>query len=409
MTIRSLSINIVTVEHDYDFSPIHERMRFYTDTGILSCCSTLIMSGTDILDYATFGYMDLDTKKPLIGDAIYRMYSNTKIVTSVALMQLVEQGRIGLDDALSKFIPAFAEPVVLHADAQSASDVSPAQNPILVRHVLSHSAGFSYGFIEPDSIIDRTYFEGGLDVLGEMNFDLEEFCARLAKMPLVYEPGTAWRYSVATDVCARLIEIVSGQKFDAYLKQHVFDPLGMQDTDFWVPPDKAHRFITMYAPKDMFDEMKPGLNKADDPLTGDYNTQSQFLSGGGGLVSTMSDYSTFIRMIVNGGEWQGQRILQNATLEAMRVNQLPPGVGVSFPMWDMPGTVFGLGFALKATLGEGEPAGAQDEYHWGGMAGTHSWMAPRVGLTGMCATQRMPGFWHPFSHEFKAAAYEIVS
>jgi CubicO group peptidase (beta-lactamase class C family) len=383
-------------------------MQAYIDKDLLACASTIVMRGTDILDYTTYGVMDQETRTPLAKDAIYRMYSNTKIVTSVALMMLFEDGKFRLEDELAKFIPAFANPRVLKAGATTADDVEAATNPILIKHILSHSAGFSYGFIEPNSVIDRAYGSGGLNVLGDFSIDLEEFCHRVSLLPLAYQPGTSWRYSVATDVCARLVEVLSGQRFDEFLSQRLFAPLGMVDTDFWVPPEKAHRFITMYAPNDLFDPMKPGMTKADDPYAGQYNRQRTLLMGGGGLVATMSDYLTFIRMIVNQGEWQGTRILKPETLALMRTNQLAEGVGVAFPMWKMPGTVFGLGFALKNTLQASDPAGAQDEYHWGGMAGTHSWMAPTAGITGMCSTQRMPGFWHPFSHEFKTLAYQIA-
>jgi CubicO group peptidase (beta-lactamase class C family) len=397
-----------TVAHDVDFSPLHARMQSYVDDNILSCVSTIVMRGTDILDYATFGYMDIESQTPLTEDAIYRMYSNTKIVTSIALMILFEEGRFALDDELAKYMPEFADPRVLKSDATAADQVSAANSPILIKHILSHSAGFSYGFIEPESVIDQAYANGGLNVLGDFSIDLEEFCHRVSKLPLAYEPGTSWRYSVATDVCARLVEVLSGMKFDAFLQSRIFKPLGMVDTDFWVPPEKAERFITMYAPVDLLDPMKPGMVKADDPINGQYNSQRNLLSGGGGLVSTMPDYMTLLRMIVNGGTWAGVQILKPDTLALMRTNQLAPGIGVSFPMWDMPGTVFGLGFALKQKLFDGDPTGSQDEYHWGGMAGTHSWMAPNAGITGMCSTQRMPGFWHPFSHEFHALAYELT-
>jgi CubicO group peptidase (beta-lactamase class C family) len=383
-------------------------MQSYVDQDILSCVSTIVMRGTDVLDYQTHGVMDKESSAPLKQDAIYRMYSNTKIVTSVALMMLFEEGKFALDDELSKHMPGFGDQRVLKADAETAEDVDAATSPILIKHILSHSAGLSYGFIEPESVIDQAYGAGGLNVLGDFSIDLEEFCHRVGQLPLAYQPGTSWRYSVATDVCARLVEVLSGQKFDAFLKSRIFAPLGMVDTDFWVPAEKADRFITMYAPTDLLDPMKPGMVKADDAVSGQYNSQRVLQSGGGGLVSTMADYMALIRMIVNGGEWQGARLLQPETLQLMRTNQLAPGVGVSFPMWDMPGTVFGLGFALKQTLTEGDPDGAQDEYHWGGMAGTHSWMAPTAGITGMCSTQRMPGFWHPFSHEFKAMAYKIA-
>ena len=401
-----------SVEHDLEFQDIHKTMQGYVDQEILSCVSTVIMRGTQVLDYATFGYMDVESKTPLLTDAIYRMYSNTKIVTSVALMSLFEEGKFALDDPLSKYLPGFADPVVLNADADSVADVQAAKGPILIKHILSHSAGLSYGFIEPESVIDQAYINGGLNVLGDANLDLEEFCHLVAKLPLAYQPGTNWRYSVATDVCAHLIEVLSGQKFDDFLQQRIFAPLGMVDTGFWVPPEKAHRFITMYAPVDLLDPMKPGYVKADDPVTGQYNKKRKLLSGGGGLVSTISDYMTLIRMIVNQGEIDGVRILQPETITLMRTNQLPAGVGVQFPMWSMPGTVFGLGFALQQSLVEGRHPSAQDEYHWGGMAGTHTWMAPHAadgqGLMGMCSTQRMPGFWHPFSHEFKKLTYQAA-
>ncbi len=387
---------------------MHERMQFYVDEGILSCVNTLVMRGTDVVDFERFGYMDIESKRPLAEDAIYRMYSNTKLVTSVAAMQLFEEGRFGLDDPVAEHIPAFADMQVLKADAKTVDDVTPASEPMRVRHILSHSAGLSYGFIEPMSVVDQAYAAAGINALTDFSMTLEGLCEKLGTVPLAYEPGSQWRYSFGTDVVARLVEVLSGARFDDYLKAKIFEPLAMVDTDFWVPPEKRNRFVTMYAPEDLFDPMKPGMTKADDPNDGAYTQERAMLSGGGGLVSTVQDYLAFIRMIVAGGSWQGATILKPETLSLMRTNQLAPGVGVSFPMWDMPGTVFGLGFALKETLGEGEPAGMQDEYHWGGMAGTHSWMAPEAGITGMCMTQRMPGFWHPFSHEFKAMAYAVA-
>jgi CubicO group peptidase (beta-lactamase class C family) len=401
--------DLTPVEHELDFSPLHRAMTKYIDDEILSCMTTLVLRGTDVLDFKTYGYMDLETRQPLRTDGIFRMYSNTKLVTSVALMMLYEQGRFGLNDELAKYMPEWGDMQVLKLGAKNAADVEAPTEAIRIRHLLSHSAGLSYGFIEPESVIDQAYLSGGLNVLSNSSLTLEEFCAKAAALPLAYQSGSSWRYSIATDVCARLVEVLSGQTFDTFLAAHIFQPLGMVDTDFWVPPEKADRFTTMYAPVDLLDPMKPGLNKADDARAGQYNTKRAFLSGGGGLVSTMSDYMAFIRMIVNAGEWRGTRILQSATLDLMRTNQLARDVGVAFPMWAMPGTVFGLGFALKTRVGSDEPAAAIGEYHWGGMAGTHSWMAPNAGITGFCGTQRMPGFWHPFSHEFKALAYQIAS
>lgn len=397
---------LAKVPSETDFTAMHERMQWYVDQEILSCCLTLVMRGTDVVDFETFGYMDRESGRPLTPDAIFRMYSNTKIVTSVAAMMLYERGSFQLDDPLSNYLPAFAEPAVLRSNATSVAEVEPLAAPITLRQVMSHSAGFSYGFIEPESLIDQAYMTAGINPLVNDSLTLEALCDLLALQPLAYQPGTSWRYSFATDVLARVIEVISGQRFDAFLSEHIFEPLGMVDTGFFVPEDKRERFTTMYAPTDLLAPMKGGLVKADDPLTGPYTAERAFLSGGGGLVSTAGDYLTFLRAIVNGGEWQGVRLLRPETLALMRTNQLPHGVTVRFPMWEMTDTVFGLGFALKQAPGDGEPPTARDEYHWGGMAGTHSWMAPRADLCGVCMTQRMPGFWHPFSHDFKRMVYE---
>ncbi|MFT7257499.1 MAG: CubicO group peptidase (beta-lactamase class C family) [Candidatus Azotimanducaceae bacterium] len=404
-------MTLIRVDHDLDFSPLHQCMQHYVDQDLLACASTLVMRGTDLLDYRVFGRMDKESDKPLTEDAIYRMASNTKIVTSVALMMLYEQGKFALDDELSRYLPEFSRQQVLLPDAKTIDDVEEAKSPILIRHILSHTAGFSYGFVEPESLIDRSYMGGGLNLFGDTDFDLdlEEFCQRLSTMPLAYHPGTSWRYSFATDVCARLVEVLSGMKFDAFLRANIFTPLGMVDTAFWVTPEKTDRLITLYSPKDFLDPSQPGMTRGDEPKTGQFSKAPAFLSGGGGLVSSMSDYVTFLRMIINDGEWQGTRLLKPETIALMRTNQLAPGVGVAFPMWAMPGTVFGLGFALKQTLQPDDHSGAQNEYYWGGLYGTHSWMAPEAGITGMCSTQRMPGFWHPFSHDFRRMAYDIAA
>ncbi|MFT4797316.1 MAG: CubicO group peptidase (beta-lactamase class C family) [Candidatus Azotimanducaceae bacterium] len=389
-----------------DLSAMHARMQWYVDEEMIPFCTTLVMDGTDVVDVKTFGSMDGGEGRPLHLDTIYRMYSNTKIITSVAAMMLWEAGKFDLDDPLEKFIPDFADLQVLKADAATIEDVEPAKSSITIRQLLSHTSGLSYGFIEPESIIDKAYMAAGVNALATGGQTLQGLCEALGKQPLVFQPGNYWRYSLATDVTARLIEVISGQPFDDFLKENIFAPLGMNDTDFYVPEDKQDRFSTMYRPEDFLDPLAKGLVKADDPHSGIYSEPNTFLSGGGGLCSTLVDYIKIIQLIVNEGEWQGTRLLKPETLDQMRTNQLPDGVVVNFPMWDMPGTTFGLGFALKESPGEGEPVGAIGEYHWGGMAGTHSWMSPGTGITAMCMTQRMPGFWHAFSHDFKRLVYE---
>jgi CubicO group peptidase (beta-lactamase class C family) len=396
------------VSFDLDFSPIHERMQFYVDENILPCCNTLIMRGLDVLDFKTYGYLDLESKRPLTQDAIFRVYSSTKLVTSVAAMMLYEEGRFALDDPLSKHLPVLANLKALRSDADSVKAVEPLKLEPTIAQLMSHSAGFSYGFLDPTSVIDQAYVQAGLAGLtGEIE-SLESLVERIAELPLADQPGTRWRYSFSTDILARLVEVWSGEQFSAFLKRRILDPLGMLDTDFFVPEEKRDRFTVMYAPTDLMEPMQGGLVKVGEPQETSYSAPPSFEAGGHGLASTTSDYLSFVRMLVNEGEWNGTRLLQPQTLTLMRTNRLPPGALVRFMTMDLPGTTFGLGFALKESLAENEPPGALGEYFWGGIAGTHAFMAPNANLTMMCFTQRMPGFLHPFTADFKRLAYQIA-
>ncbi len=395
---------LAVVSSEIDFSQLHERMQWYVDQEILPCCVTLVLRGADVIDVATYGYMDLENQRPLQSNAIFRMYSNTKIISTVAAMMLFEEGCFELDDPVAKFIPALADMQVLRKGAISPDEVEPARDPITMRHILSHTAGLSYGFVEPDSVVDQSYMAAG--IVGNMEQTLEQLCNALGDLPLAYHPGAEWRYSYATDVVARVTEVISGARFDEFLKDRLLGPLGVVDTGFYVPVEKQDRFTTMYSPMDVTEPMKGGLIKADDPREGSYSQPKTWLSGGGGLVSTVADYVTLLRVLINGGEWQGTRLLQPETVSLMRANQLAEGVYVQASTLSMPGTGFGLGLAIKVTLEGDEPESAIDEYHWGGFAGTHTWMAPRAGIAGVCFTQLMPGFWHPFSHDFKRMVYE---
>lgn len=397
---------IQVVDNTLDFSALHRRMQWYVDEGILPCASTLVMRGLEVLDYRCFGTMDLEHKTPLREDAIFRIFSNTKPITSVAMMILCEQGKVNLDDALQDYIPIFSNLRVLVDGASSIDQVEDIASPVTIRQLLSHTAGFAYGFVDPESVIDAAYLSNGVNVLEGFDGDLEQLMVKLAEFPLAFQPGTSWRYSLATDVLARLIEVISGQRFDQFLEENILQPLKMVDTGFCVEQGKLDRLVTMYAPDNMLNPMAGGLNPLE-VYNEEPTSPPQWLSGGAGLLSTAADYLSFMRMLINGGEWQGARILKPETLDMMRTNQLPEGVGVNFPMWDMPGTVFGLGFALKREFENDQPAATLNEYHWGGLAGTHSWMSPG-GISVLCMTQLMPAFWHPYSHDFKHHAYEIT-
>jgi CubicO group peptidase (beta-lactamase class C family) len=393
---------------DLDFSPIHERMQFYVDENILSCCNTLVMRGLEVLDFKTYGYMDLESKRPLTDDAIFRVYSNTKLVTSVAAMMLYEEGKFALDDPLAKHLPVLANLKVLRGDADSIAAVEPLRMEPTIAQLMSHSAGFSYGWMDPTSLIDQAYTQAGLSGLTNSLDSLENLVEQIADLPLADQPGTRWRYSFSTDILARLVEVWSGERFGAFLKRRIIEPLGMVDTDFFVPEEKRDRFTAMYAPTDPMQPMQGGLVKVDDPFETSFGSPPDFEAGGHGLVSTVADYLSFVRVLANQGEWNGVRLLQPETLALMRINQLPPEALVRFMTMELPRTTFGLGFALKESLADDEPPGALGEHYWGGVAGTHSYIAPVANLALMCFTQRMPGFLHPFSADFKRLAYEIT-
>lgn len=401
-------MGLEVVDRGYDFSALDERMQWYIDSEILGCCASVVIKNGEIVHLSTQGYRDVESQDPLSEDAIFRMYSNTKLVTSVAAMILVEEGRLDLDAPLASYLPEFSDLAVLKGDAKSVQDVEPLASAPTVRQAMSHSAGLSYGFIEPMSVVDQAYAAAGIDILGDRTMTLADLSRRVASVPLAYQPGTAWRYSFGTDILARLIEVASGQAFDDFLSSQIFGPLAMPDTGFHVPESQHGRLVSMYAAGDLFDPMKPGLPKVDSSEAGQYLTKPSLLSGGGGLVSTIGDYTRFLLMLRAGGSLDGVRIVSEASVQAMRTNELRDGLHVSFPMWAMPGTVFGLGFAVRESLTADDHPMAMGEYFWGGMAGTHSFFSPRADLIGFNLTQRMPGYWHPFSHDWRAEAYRVA-
>lgn len=383
---------------------MHDAIQQYVDDNLLPGAVSVVLKYNEIVDVKTWGYMDIASGKETRLDTIYRIYSNTKIITSVAAMCLYEDGCFDLDDPIDKYLPALSNRQVLKEGATNLADIEPAQSRPTVRQLMCHNAGFSYG-IFAESLVDAPYTERNMI---EPDSTLADMVDKLADIPLASQPGRRWQYSVSTDILARLVEIWSGQSFIDFLRTRIFKPLNMPDTDFYVPASSHERFATNYVPVDPMEPMKPGLNPAPDHLLGGYLEPKRFTSGGGGLVSTIGDYTRFIRMLIGEGEYHGTRILKPETVRMMHTNQLPEGVGVQLPNWHMPDTVFGIGLAIKSAPREGEPVQAIDEFHWGGMAGTHSWISPRANLAAIIFTQRLPGFWHPFSHDYKRLVYRAV-
>jgi CubicO group peptidase (beta-lactamase class C family) len=308
-----------------------------------------------------------------------------------------------LDDPAERYLPELANRRVLKPGATSIDDTEPARGPITLRHLMSHSAGLSYGLLDPGTTIYQAYTER--KVLNPAT-TLAQMVEILAGLPLVFHPGAGWEYSVATDVLGRVVEVVSGMRFDAYLQQRILEPLGMKDTFFVVPEEKRARLAAHYEGADLLDPMKPGLTRADAiPYPRAYLQAVPRLSGGGGLVSSLHDMIALIRSLLPGGP----TLLKPATLELMMTNQLPKGVCIRFPrLGEIPGKGHGLAGAVTHAASSIEPAGAVGEFQWGGIAGTHWWISPRQNLAGLLMTQRHMGFWHPFSFEFKQQVYRAV-
>ncbi len=379
-------------------------MQSFVDRDLLSGAAAVILKNNMVVDYHNCGFADIESKRPVTEDTIYRIYSNTKIITSVAALCLLEDGKFSLDDPLSKFLPELSNLAVLKEGSDDPSETEPLQTEATIRQLMSHQAGFSYG-IFAESPVDALYLKH--NVLGT-DGTLAEMVTKLSALPLANQPGTRFQYSVSTDVLARLVEIWSGQSFIAFLQDRIFRPLAMVDTDFVVPEGKQHRLATNYVPVDPMDPMKPGLNAEPDSILGSFQQPKALASGGGGLVSTISDYTNFMQMLIGSGEYNNVRILKDETMALMQSNQLPAGKMVQLPNWHMPNTVFGLGLAIKTAPMPGEPDQATGEVHWGGLAGTHTWISPSGGIAALIFTQRLPGFWHEFSHEFKRQVYQAA-
>jgi CubicO group peptidase (beta-lactamase class C family) len=387
----------------YDFAQAHAAMQRYVDGNILSGISSAVLVGRDLVDVNCVGWADKEAQTPLRVDHIFRVFSNTKLVTSCAALLLYEEGRLRLDDPIERFIPQLANRKVLRPGATSLDQTEPAKGSITIRHLLSHSAGLSYGLFDPGSPIFKAYNER--KVLNPAT-TLADMIDVLADLPLVYQPGTSFEYSVAIDVMARLVEIISGQPFDKFIQARILGPLGMVDTGFVVPAQDRSRLVAYYAGADLMDPMKPGLTRMDNsPYPGAYLRPVPRFNGGGGLVSTMPDMVALIRSLLPGGP----TLLKPETMALMTTNQLADRVWMRFAMMgELPGKAYGLAGGLILQPSPLDHPDAAGELYWGGVAGTQWWISPKRNIAGVLMAQRQMAFIHPFSFEFKRMAYEAV-
>jgi CubicO group peptidase (beta-lactamase class C family) len=387
----------------YDFGAAHAAMRRLVDGNILPGVSSAVLVGRDLVDVNCVGWADKEAQVPLRSDHLFRVFSNTKLITSCAALLLFEEGRFQLDDPVEEFIPQLGNRRVLRPGATSLDDTEPARGSITIRQLLSHSSGLSYGLFDPGSVMFKAY--QARRVLNPTK-TLADMIDALAELPLVYHPGSSWEYSVATDVVGRLVEVISGQPFDTFIRSRILDPLGMVDTAFVVPEKDRGRFVAYYAGADLMDPMKPGLTRTDNsPWPGAYLRPEPWLSGGGGLVSSLPDMVALVRSLLPGGP----TLLKPETIAEMMTNQLPDGVWMRFAMTgEAVGKGYGLAGAVTVQPAPYDHADSRGEFWWGGVAGTQWWISPKTGVAGLLMTQRQMAFFHPFAIEFKRLAYEAV-
>jgi CubicO group peptidase (beta-lactamase class C family) len=387
--------------------------RNYIESGKIVGCQVAVARHGHLAYSRCLGLMDRERGTPMAEDAIFRIYSMSKPITSVALMTLYERGYFQLDDPVARFIPEWRDQKVWASGEGEAMQTVAPNTPMTFRHVLSHSGGLTYGS-QLESLgapgsghpVDRAYAEAG--VRHGADETLRDFAMKLAKVPLRYQPGERWMYSLSTDVCGYLVEVISGKRFDRYLQEVIFDPLKMKDTSFVVSPDKLDRFAANY-------QRRPDktLRLVDDPRTSSYLREPAFFSGGGGLTGTTADYLRFCEMLRRGGELDGERIIGPRTLEMMHKNHLAGGKDLtelaiaSFSETANKGVGFGLGFAVTldqvttGTLGEGD-------YYWGGAASTIFWVDPKEDLVVVFMTQLMPSGAFNFRGQLKSIIYSSI-
>ncbi len=369
-------------------------MRKFVDDRKVAGAITIVARRGKVVLFETVGQQNIAAEKPMARDTLFRIYSMSKPITSVAVMLLAQDGKLSLDDPIAKHLPEFADVKVFASVKDGELQHESAQRPPTIRDLLRHTSGLTYGLFG-NTEVDQRY--RAADVLRPES-SLAEMTKKLGAMPLLHQPGTRFQYSVSTDVLGRVIEVASRRDFDDFLRERVFEPLDMRDTSFFVTKDKLERFAANYG-----SNLVGGLRVVDAPATSPYRRDPGLHSGGGGLVSTARDYIRFCQMLLNQGELDGRRLLRAESVAAMTKNQLPDG---AYPL-DMngkrPGVGFGLGFSVVVEQTPFSRQARVGEFGWGGAASTHFWVSPNDELAVVVLTQLMP-----FSGQMEAAVKPLV-
>jgi CubicO group peptidase (beta-lactamase class C family) len=406
-----LKVDVEPAEVGFDAERLARVGRYfqrYVDDGRLPGWSLLVSRRGRVVDASTYGRRDLEADLPIEPDTLFRIYSMTKPITSVAAMMLYEQGEFDLNDPISRFIPAFAD-VRVYAGGPAANPATvPAVEPIRIRHLLTHTSGLTYGFhrVHP---VDEIYRDRGFEWSAPRGMDLAECCEHWARMPLLFQPGTEWVYSIATDVIGRLVEVISGQSLDQFFRTRILEPLGMVETGFTVPVASQERLAALYTPH-------PGTGRAVryDQIGSAAIEGDRFVSGGGGLVATIGDYHRFTEFLRRGGELDGVRLVSNRTLRYMTRNHLPGGVDLTtygrplFAETRYDGMGFGLGFSVLIDPAAYGTLTSPGEFAWGGAASTAFWVDPLEDLSVIFMTQLLPSSSYPLRYQLRQLIYSAL-
>lgn len=361
---------------------------------------TLLVKDGQIVQHQSYGIDDIESKKPMAKDAIFRIASQTKAITTVGVMILLEEGKLLLSDPVSKFIPEFAKPVVLATfnEKDSSYTTVPAKREITIKDLLTHTSGLGYaGIGSPamNAIYAKNRITGGV---GEMTNEIDATMKRLAKLPLEVQPGEKWNYSLSTDVLGHVIEIISGMDLETFFQKRIFTPLGMKDTYFNLPADRHARLTAIYTP-DSTGKLTKWANGLGIPA--DFpNIKKSYFSGGGGLVSTAYDYAIFLQMLLNKGTYNGITLLSPRSIELMTTNQVGSLFGSG---------AFGLGFRVVTPAMSDEISNV-GSYAWGGAFSTTYWVDPKAKVIGILLTQQFPASpsWNELQGKFKVAVYQSL-
>lgn len=415
MNTAALTPNLIAAPHEVGLSAkqlkrISTTSQTFIDEEQLAGAVTVVARRGKIAHFEAFGMMDIEADKPMRKDTIFRIYSMTKPIAAAAVMMLREDGKLKLDAPASTYLPELGG-LKVAADSEGESlRLVDADRDMTVRDLMCHTAGLpgAARYMAGQTAVDKHYREAGLHRLHEYN--LQEMVERLGRIPLLYQPGTKWHYSIAADVLGRLIEVVSGQSFDVFLAERIFQPLGMYDTGFYVPMEKIDRFANMYGPKSA-----EGLQTINAPEGGtghvsknSFIQKPKFLSAGGGLVSTAADFARFCLMLSGKGALEGERLMKSESVELMTRNHLPEHL---IPLDKKPderyaGLGFGLGVSVRVQQTDWVPTSQVGEYGWIGGTSTEFWISPRDKLVAITLAQHIP--FSELSETVKPLVYAAI-